>query len=207
MPRALLAVLLVPIAAATPATAAPVPPPKGKEPPPYYFPTQVGAEWVYDDDGAKYTFTVTKVERKAGAMLVTVGLSYGKTTQHSYTVEVGKSGIRETLNFNRKVEPPTPLLKVPFAKGDRWESPMSLDGEKRADYVITVGGVEEVKVPAGTFKAVRVDKVSTGVDGKTNQTITTWYARGVGPVRISYRRGPTRDLVSFTPGKPAPAKK
>src|SRR5262245_42591259 len=99
MPRALLAVLLIPIAAATPATAAPVPPPKDKEPPPYYFPTRVGAEWVYDDDGHEYKFTVTKVERKVGATLVTVGVyqSGGKTTQHSYTVEVSKSGIRETL--------------------------------------------------------------------------------------------------------------
>jgi hypothetical protein len=206
MPRYLLATLLTLISAVPPVTAAPVPVPKEE---PLYFPTRVGAEWVYDDDGYKYKFTVTKVEKKDSATLVTVEVyqSDGKTTQHSYTVEVSKTGIRETLNFNRKVEPPTPLLKLPCAKGDKWESPFSLDGEKRADYAMTVGGVEEVKVPAGTFKAIRVDKVSIGVDKKTTQTITTWYAPGVGPVRIAYRSGSTRDLISFTPGKPAPAKK
>jgi hypothetical protein len=208
MPRSLLALLLTLVSAVALVTAAPAPKPVPKEEP-HYFPTEVGAEWVYDDAGSTYRFVVTKVEEKGGAALVTVGVyrSDGKTTQHSYTVEVSKTGIRETLNFYRKVEPPTPLLKLPCAKGDKWESQMSLDGEKRADYAMTLAGMEEVKVPAGTFQAIRVDRVSTGVDGKTTQTITTWYAPGVGPVRIAYQGGSTRDLVSFTPGKAAPAKK
>jgi hypothetical protein len=208
MRRSLLALLLTLISQVPLVTAAPAPTPFPKEEP-LYFPTRVGAEWVYDEGGYKYKFAITKVEEKAGATLVTVGVyqSDGKTTQHAYTVEVSKTGIRETLNFNRKVEPPTPRLKLPCAKGDKWEAPFSLDGQKRADFAMTVGGVEEVKVPAGTFKAIRVDQVSTGVDNKATETITTWYAPGVGPVRIAHRGGSTRDLISFTPGKAAPAKK
>ncbi|MCI0702803.1 MAG: DUF3108 domain-containing protein [Planctomycetia bacterium] len=206
MPR-IIACLLA-LAFALPLGAAPVPKHLFPKDQPLYFPTQVGAEWVYDDDGSQYKFAVTKVEQKENTTLVTVGISFRDgTTQHSYTVEVSKSGIRETLNFNRKIEPPTPLLKLPCAKGDKWECPFSLNGEKRADYTFTAGGIEVIKVPAGTFQALRVDSVSTDVTGKETQTITTWYAPDVGPVRIAYRPGSSRDLVKFTPGKVAPAKK
>ena len=105
MSRSLLAILLVLTAAVPFLPAAPVPThlfPKDQ----LYFPTQVGAEWVYDDEGYKYKFVVTQVEEKDSATLVTVGVYQpdGKTTQHAYTVEVSKSGIRETLNGNRKID-------------------------------------------------------------------------------------------------------
>jgi hypothetical protein len=175
----------------------------GPEPELLYFPMTVGTEWEYIDDGSKPKYVITNVERAGEASLVTVGTyqSNGKTTQHAYTVEVSRTGIRETLNFHRKIEPPAPWLKLPRAKGDRWESPFSIDGDRRADYVMTVLGVEEVTVPAGTFKAIRVEQVSTDFVTKTvNQTITTWYAPGVGPVRIIYRGGSSRDLVAFKRG-------
>ena len=71
---------------------------------------------------------------------------------------------------------------------------------------MTVAGVEEVKVPAGTFRAIRVVTESTDSSGKEFQTITTWYAPGIGPVRIDYANSKTCRLVSFTPGKAAQKK-
>ncbi len=200
----LLAVLLT--ACATPLAASPVPEhlfPKAH----LYYPTQVGAEWVYRDGGTTYTYFVAKVEEKDGVSRVSVNLRHrdGKGSQHSHTMEVSKGGLREVSNFNRKVEPPTPVLKVPGAKGDKWECPMALDGEKQCDYTLVAGGVEEVSVPAGKFNALRIDQTSVGTDGKTIQTIATWYAPGVGVVKMEY--GGTRELVSFTPGKGAPAHK
>ncbi len=190
-------------------TAAPVPEhlfPKTR----LYFPTEVGAEWEYDDNSAKHTFVVKNVEEKDGAKLVAVHVrhSEGKTTQHSYTMEVTKAGLREVSNANRKVEPPTPAVKWPCKKGDTWESRMALDGDPRADYAFTCLGFEEVKVPAGTFQALRVEQVSHDLlTGKTVQTITTWYAPEVGPVRIVYAANGVRELVKFTPGMGAPPKK
>jgi hypothetical protein len=74
MPRtfALLVAVAIPSVAAL-AIAAPAP----KEKPLLYFPTRVGAEWVWvGDDGHTSTHTVTKVEdvqgAKDGAKLVTV---------------------------------------------------------------------------------------------------------------------------------------
>jgi hypothetical protein len=209
MPRLTLAVLLVLISAIPLAPAAPAPLRRVPRMEPLYFPTRVGAEWVYEDHGHNLGYAVTKVEEKDGTTLVSVGIyqSNGRTTQHSHTVEVSKAGLRETLNANRKVEPPTPLLKLPCAKGDKWEVPFSLNGEKRGYCSMTVGGVEEVKVPAGTFRAVRVETVCTNAEKNVICTSTSWYAPGVGLVRYAYDNGSTRDLISFTPGEAAPAKK
>jgi hypothetical protein len=174
---------------------------------PLYFPTQPGAEWEYDDSGAKYEFVVASVAEKDGAKLVAVHLRHlgGKTTQHSITVEVTKAGVREVSNFNRRIDPPTPLVKWPAKKGDEWSAPLSLDGEKRADCHFLCAGVEEVKVPAGTFQALKIVRESVGTDDKTHQTITTWYAPDIGPVRVQYAPNGIRELVKFTPGK-APKK-
>ena len=203
----LFAVALAVVPSAVPVTAAPVPKhlfPKDV----LFFPTQVGAEWVYDDNGYKYVFVVKEVTEKDGAKLVEVHVRHhdGKGTQHSYTVEVTKTGVREVSNANRRIDPPTPLVKWPCKKDDTWETMFKLDGEYRADYAFRCAGFEEVKVPAGTFQALRVEKTSADpLTGKTIQTITTWYAPDIGPVCIKY--GSTRELVKFTPGKGAPPMK
>lgn len=67
-----------------------------------------------------------------------------------------------------------------------------------------VNGKETVKVPAGSFHAVRVDRTDTSKD------FSAWYApdRYLLPVRLSQREGGnlTMQLVSFTKGpKAAPA--
>ena len=66
---------------------------------------------------------------------------------------------------------------------------------------------DTVKVPAGTFRAVRVETVCTNIEKNVICSYTSWYAPGVGLVRYAYDNGSTRDLISFTPGKDAPAKK
>jgi hypothetical protein len=55
-------------------------------------------------------------------------------------------------------------------------------------------GEERVKVPAGEFVAARVEW-----DVAPGQTVTYWYARGVGLVRQDGT--PNRTLESFTPGR------
>lgn len=169
--------------------------------PSVYFPTKVGAKWIYDDDGQTYTLVVTKAEPKDGAILVTVGLvdSDGLIT-HFQTMEVSRRGLREVENHGRKYDPPVPHLRLPHTPGAKWQSPISLDGEARGTNEMRAGAVEKVKVPAGTFQAVRVDTLSTSPEGK-QQRLTHWYAPGVGLVRVTYRPGSSCDLKSFEPGR------
>jgi DUF3108-like len=63
-------------------------------------------------------------------------------------------------------------------------------------------GEEEVEVPAGRFKAVRVEQVEE-VRGRPTRA-EEWYAPGVGLVRRVSHQGAIRQVVelqSFTPGK------
>ena len=165
-----------------------------------YFPTKVGAKWVYGDDGSTYTMVVTKVEPKRDAALVTVSLVFPDgRTQHYETMEVSRTGLREVENFYRKYDPPVPHLRLPHIPGAKWESPIRLDGEDRGTSEMAASPTEEVKVPAGTFRAVRVGTLSTW--WQSQQRVPHWYAPGVGLVRVKYRAGSSRDLKSFVPGK------
>jgi hypothetical protein len=171
-----------------------------------YYPTKVGAKWVYDDDGGTYTFVVAKVQPKGEANLVTVDVvTPGGPTQHSHTMEVSRRGLREVENFNRKWNPPVPRLYLTHLPGAKWECRHSLDGQDRGISQMEAGAAERISVPAGTFQAVRVETLSTWDDAQ--QRLTKWYAPDVGLVREIYRPGSSRDLKSFEPGVLVPAPK
>ena len=198
MPRPpALAIPLVFVLACAPAAAplAPVPPGSGKSL--YYFPTRVGTKWVYDKTfgGAPwegYAKVITESEEKNGRYLVTV-----KTTSVDFVdtdattigrFEVSRDGFfkvaegLESEETRLEFDPPRCYLKLPHRVGEKWGA-NPRDGE----LPWVAGEVETVKVPAGTFEAIRVDC------GKNS----FWYAPGVGCIKG--RRGDTRfEMKSFT---------
>src|SRR5262249_8826729 len=133
---------------------------------------------------------------------------------YSQTMKVSASGLyalgMDTGKDSVVCEPAVCLLKLPHKDGARWEvastrtfkSGFSVKDSSK----FTAYGPEEVKVPAGTFKAIRV--VSIPADG-TGWPSTVWYAPGVGVVRSTseVRLGGERPksvesvLKSFTPAK------
>ena len=72
-------------------------------------------------------------------------------------------------------------------------------------HVYEAVGVEEVVVPAGTFRAVRVEQTTRDEANPTDLRRTTWYAPGIGVVQTAGNGRPFEQLQSFQPG-PAPAK-
>jgi hypothetical protein len=164
------------------AFAAPVPKDAGKNT--VYFPTTVGAKWVYEDaDGATEEVEVYEVV-KDGDSFVVGRRRVGETTPYTKMI-VSAEGLRQPPD--RGVEKGW-VLKT-LKSGDSWKVP---DGSKR-----TVYGPEEIKVAAGTFKALKVVWEAEG------QTLTSWYAPGVGEVKRTIKRCGVetvyRSLKSFTP--------
>lgn len=188
-----------------------VPVPKEEE---LFFPTRVGAKWVYQySDGTELTSVVTKVEVKAGAKVVSVS-RVGKDGLliHCYTKEVSPRGIF-VINIGdppKDIDPPLCDLRLPCKTGEKWkvgpytdlESPYF--GEK---YEWMTRGWEEIKVPFGTFKAIRVEENRVFTPRMTWR-YTTWHAPGVGVVKLvtdtddGHNRRIERESVlkSFTPG-------
>jgi hypothetical protein len=117
---------------------------------------------------------------------VTVELSRGGKSDTSEFVVSAKGVFRST-----GTEPKPEFQPAP---GTSWTS-----GD---DTTHTVGREEEVKVPAGTFKALPVVTVVQLPGGQYKYT--TWFAPGVGVVKSVSpgQKGETvQVLMAFTPGK------
>jgi hypothetical protein len=164
-----------------------------------YFPIQEGATWVWEvrsgEGKTESSETVIKVESKDGKHTVTVdrGRDGVRVTGH---YEVSDRGLARVGGKGREAARVAVLLKLPAKPGDAWT--IDLPG-KEGKVTCTVGAEEDVTVPAGKFRAI---PVTTEFDlGTEKEKGTTWYAPGIGPVKIQTEGREGRVLKSFTPGK------
>jgi hypothetical protein len=117
-------------------------------------------------------------------------------------IDVSASGVYKVAFAGKVFAAPEAMLKLPAKPGDTWtvdyETPPHRD-VVTATY--TVGKVEDVEVPAGKFKAIRVESNTTE---RLPGSSTSWYAPGVGLVKwVSPFRGVEQTLVlrAYTRGK------
>jgi hypothetical protein len=197
--------LVNPVAVEAPvACAAPVPPDRRA---PLYFPTAVGATWVYQlNDGREYTDVVTAVDHEQGHATVSVSVIGPDGKLHpSYRNVVSARGILRVEGIGIKKDRPEWRLKLPYTVDEVWETGGEWDEyrlfqSQRSTH--TSAGGEVVSVPAGTFKALRVttkhDRIPGCMLGPTPPS-TCWYAPGVGVVKITMDKT-VWVLKSFEPG-------
>lgn len=127
---------------------------------------------MYERDGGEESVTVSAVE-KDGDDVVVSRTSTGKKGTLYADIVVSPGGLRQSRELaDGKVGW---VLKATVRDGESWEVP---DGGKR-----TVHGPEEVEVPAGKYKALRV------VWEREGETVTFWYAPNVGEVKRTVKRG------------------
>ena len=182
------------------------PKPKGDDKPVLYLPTTVGDKRVLESTwNEKSTETiewVTAVEIKGGMTVVSFTREEGGPTMYQYGASA--DGMFRVSSRELVYEPPYRLLKLPPKEGETWEveSPAT-PGNPSRKFKYTSGKEEEVEVPAGRFKAVRVE-MENGINGAVLRT-TYWHAPGAGMVKIvshDDRRGDrVQVLKSVTPGK------
>jgi hypothetical protein len=178
------------------------PRPKEKERPPSYFPVQVGFKGVYDEGRFETTWEVAAVEEKDGETVVTIHqISADGKTEPYEKVSVSAKGLYRLEVFKFRVDPYC-FLRFPVKKADSWEYDVAGQaGLRGVKGTMTVGPVEEVEVPAGKFKAVRVDMVVTRANDAAlaqPERGTVWYDPEVGLVKLTSDQGFTRVLKSFT---------
>ncbi|WP_020468080.1 hypothetical protein [Zavarzinella formosa] len=180
--------------------AAPIP----KDKPILYFPTKVGDKRVYvghgrGPDGAsggEIIEIVTAVEVEDGKFVVSLSKDFNGEQGGKFKCHVSTNGLFQTDPDSQ--DHGRPILKLPATKGDTWEV-VDSPGRKT---VYVVAGEEEVVVPAGKFKAIRID--SSIESKKFPQKESNWYVPGIGCVKHQCSIGPgevTLLLKTFTPGK------
>ena len=180
------------------APAAPVPPEANK--PVFYYPTERGTELVYESSGGgTVKHVVTAVEKKDGALVVTLTqvLDNGQSLPHEKMV-VTEKGLTRTEISGSALTPPLVMLRVPHPKGDKWEFAVSGawgNGVEVKGTKVAVG-VEKLKLPIGELDAVRVDSDYT-LNGN-NMKATFWYSPRVGVTQINQAQGQSLKLKSVT---------
>jgi hypothetical protein len=187
-----------------------VPVPKEEE---LYYPTQVGAKWVYQySDGTELTSVITKVEVKDGSKVVSVSRA-GKdgVPNHIFTRQVSSKGlfVIKVGDPPKSVNPPMCELRLPCKPGEKWTaSPDDLNNPYfGVKYERKTHGWEDVSVPSGTYRAIRVEE-NRIFSPRVSWQYSTWYAPGVGLVKVisdegdGHKRRIKKEgvLKSFTPG-------
>jgi hypothetical protein len=164
----------------------------------YYFPTKVGAKLTYGQPGSDTTRTlvVTAVADRGGAKIVSVGhLQSDERVPPYMTMAVTATGLYRLERNGQKYDTPETWLKLPAERDLTWEYPTGDPGITPRPLVWnTVSGFENVTVPAGTFRCIRVQTQ------ERDNFVTYWFAPDVGLVKAETPTL-TDELNSFTPGK------
>ncbi len=154
-----------------------------------YFPLVPGAVWVRKaDDGGEIRAVVTR-QKFAGPVRCTVIETKtvrdgrARVTRVCYQATATQVRAIETEVAGRfiVVDPPRTVLLLPPHAGRTW-SWTPKDAQVRATITEEWMREESVKVAAGTFKAWKVRSVTKRAD--VTVTLFTWYAPGVGIVKI-----------------------
>jgi hypothetical protein len=184
------------------APAAPVPDDRR---PVLYFPVKKGTKWVYTNGTAEGRVVVlSAVESKGGTTVLTMvtQLPEGETAPYQ-KVKLSDAGVFSVELAGEPIDPPLCLLKLPVRNGLMWEE-STPSGVLTTKCTATAFGPEDVVVPAGRFRAIRVelevDVAINGVKGAGPYRLKNWYAPGLGCVK-QMSGDWTEELKSFTPGK------
>ena len=168
--------------------------------PPLYFPVKAGTRWVYWDGTREITRVVDKVESRADEKVVSVvELKGGGRKVPSEKIVVTGTGLARVELGGHEFESPLRLLKCPCKAGDEWELRTTTAAVSADRGTATVLDTEEVKVPAGTYKAVRM--VYRFQHNGQHRETTIWFAPKVGLVKLEDVDGSRQILKSFTPGR------
>jgi hypothetical protein len=198
MPKVTLPLLLIALAALA-ATAPAAPIPDDAKGPVLYFPTARGAAWEYESGDTVLTWVVTDVATAGGKTRVSV--RRGETGRGVYDVSAG--GVTMVSDNGAPYRPGWHLLQLPADPAAGWVYDTGrADGKRPEDRQVGkawVGGRGRVRVPAGTYPAVRVE--SEAVFRGQVIRATSWYSPGVGLVRHDSNGHTVMALRSFTPGK------
>jgi hypothetical protein len=153
-----------------------------------YYPLKAGNKWTYQiesDSVAKGSANlinqIAKIEKIDGvslARLETIAKGKVAATEH---LNVTEKGIFRNRYNGTEVSPPICILKFPIKKGSTWKTESKVGDEKLS--VSCKSDEDEIEVPAGKFKTVKVVMDAEVAGAGILVSTTYWFAQGVGVVK------------------------
>ena len=168
---------------------------------PDYYPLLPGTEWEYLAGEIAVTVKVKGYTEKAGVRTGTLSTEVNGAEVATEAMRVDETGVYRTHINGTKIEPAVLILKFGIQKETEWATKCRV-GEHKVDYLFKLDGLEEIEVPAGKHKAVKVTGSGT-IAGTETQT-EFHFAEGIGIVRLTYSIGGQRNILNlkkYTAGK------
>ena len=182
-----------------------------------YFPLRVGDSWTYRNtaDGSEYTLRVLReekqpdgstryqVEKLAGPKDSPVKIHLWFSKANGWVLMHGER-YPEHEGLEAKYEPPKQYLPSPLAPDVKWEWSGKDYTQTPMHEASRVAGTEEITVPAGKFRAMKVISQVTGSSAPVTKTY--WYADGIGLVKTTSEAGDIKygsELADYSFKKPA----
>jgi hypothetical protein len=168
---------------------------------PDYYPLQVGNSWSFrvkvgDQEGVVVS-RVARIDKDADGkpLAVLEAESNGKVVASEHLRQTA-DGIFRYRNNGVEISPPLCLLKFPVKSGDKWDGPIN-SGKEKGTFAAEAKE-EDVEVPAGKFKAI---KVSIRLESM-GQVVNTayWFVADTGFVKQTVQTPKlsiTMDLTKF----------
>jgi hypothetical protein len=163
-----------------------------------YFPMTEGFEWVYDTTHKtkkeKFEMRVRisepwKEKGESGMIMVQRdkrGVMREFLTKSDKGIFIYKLGLKKSISpeVDTKFTPPVPRVIAPLEPGNKvhWEGRLKVAWvDKKIIFDGEVQGFEEIEVPAGKFKCIKLFYHEKRGDEVIDET--AWYAEGVGQVK------------------------
>ena len=193
------------------AVAAHAPAQKSKQPRADFFPLRTGDSWTYRNtaDDSRYTLKVLSEEKQEdGSTRYLVEMLAGVQIHKSFSKPGGwvlLHGERypEHEGLEAKYEPAKQFLQNPLVPGFKWRWQGKDQTQTEVGENNKVVKFENVIVPAGKFRAMKL--VSEVSGGPRLMIRTSWYANGVGLVKTVTEAGQIKygsELVDYSFKKP-----
>lgn len=152
-----------------------------------YYPIKAGNKWTYQIEsdtaakGSKLINQIAKIEKIDGVSLSRLETTAKGKVVASEHLSITDKGIFRNRYNGTEVSPPICMLKFPIKKGSTWKVESKVSEEKLS--VSCKSDEEEIEVPAGKFKTVKVVMDAEVVGAGIIVSTTYWFAQGVGVVK------------------------
>ena len=153
-----------------------------------YYPLKVGNKWTYQIESdavakgsSKLMNQIAKIEKIDGVSLSRLETTAKGKVVASEHLSITDKGIFRNRYNGTEVSSPICMLKFPIKKGSTWKVESKVGEEKLS--VSCKSDEEEIEVPAGKFKTVKVVMDAEVVGAGIIVSTTYWFSQGVGVVK------------------------
>lgn len=154
-----------------------------------YYPLNVGDTWTYRAGDNRFSLKVAEIKTVEGKPRAKVELLVNNKAVSSEQIGVTKDGVVRYTFEGKEAKPPIEFLKLPPKPDVTWkiDSEVIETAPNATKHTVKgsfkSGKEEEVKVTAGTYKAVTVTGQDIEADGVKIQKLTYYFAENVGMVK------------------------